>query len=38
MEYCCSLGQEKNDLDEARYFGNKDPLEPEDEEDKVSQE
>ena len=38
MESWCALGQEKNDLDEARYFGKKDPLESEDEEDKVSQE
>ena len=37
MEYCCSLGQEKNDLDEAGYF-EKNPLESEDEDDKVSQE
>ena len=38
MESCCAQGQEKNVLDEARYFGKKDPLDPEDEEDKVSQE
>ena len=38
VESCCALGQERNDLDEAGYFGKKDPLESEDEDDKVSQE
>ena len=38
VESCDALRHERNDLDEAGYFGKKDPLESEDEDDKVSQE
>ena len=38
VESRCALGQKKNDLDGAGYFGKKDPLESEDEDNKVSQE
>ena len=35
---CDGLRHERNDLDEAGYFGKKNPLESENEDDEVSQE
>ena len=37
VESCCALEQKKNDLDGAGYFGKKDPLESEDEDNKVQE-
>ena len=38
VESCDARRQERNDLDEAGYFGKKNPLESENEDDEVSQE
>jgi len=38
VESCDGLRHERNDLDEAGYFGKKNPLESENEDDEVSQE
>ena len=38
VESCDALRHERNDLDEAGYFGKKNPLESENGDDEVSQE